>query len=146
MKKIEGVEILAGEHADRLGVISFTIEGLHYNLVSKLLNDHYGIQTRGGCACAGTYGHYLFRINKKISRKITNRLDRGDYSTKPGFVRLSIHPILSNQEIRFILQAIAQVSEKGRIWAKDYKYNPKTNEFMHKSLEEQSSILESIRF
>lgn len=133
MKKIKNLHILAGEHKRRLGVISFNIEGLHYNLVSKLLNDRFGIQTRGGCACAGTYGHYLFRIDKKFSKKITDQLNRGDYSSKPGFVRLSINPIMSNQEITSIIKAIKAVSEKGQTWAKDYKYNSRTNEFTHKT-------------
>ena len=49
---------LAGNMKKRLGVISFTIEGAHYALIVKMLNDRFGIQTRGGCSCAGTYGHY----------------------------------------------------------------------------------------
>jgi len=143
MKKIPNLHILAGEHEHRLGVISFNIEGQHYNLVSKLLNDRFGIQTRGGCACAGTYGHHLFHIDKKISKKITNQLNRGDYSSKPGFVRLSINPIMSNQEILFIIRALKEVAAKGQIWAKDYKYNSHTNEFTHKKFKnktEQSLI------
>lgn len=138
-KKIPNLHILAGEHKHRLGVISFNIEGQHYNLVSKLLNDRFGIQTRGGCACAGTYGHYLFNINKKASQKITDRLDRGDYSSKPGFVRLSINPIMSNQEIELIIQALKAVAENGKIWAKDYKYNSHTNEFTHKKFQDKTN-------
>lgn len=132
LKKIPNLHILAGEHEHRLGVISFNIEGLHYNLVSKLLNDRFGIQTRGGCACAGTYGHYLFAISEKVSRKITHRLDRGDYSTKPGFVRLSLHPIMTNSEIKFIVHAIAEIAKNFPVWSKDYVYQKSSNEFVHR--------------
>lgn len=140
LKKIPNLHILAGEHEHRLGVISFNIESLHYNLVSKLLNDRFGIQTRGGCACAGTYGHYLFHIDKKISKKITDQLNRGDYSTKPGFVRLSINPVMSNQEITSIIKALKAITENCHLWAKDYKYDARNNEFTHKTLEKPLSL------
>ena len=141
MKKIPNLHIMAGEHEHRLGVISFIIEGLHYNLVSKLLNDRFGIQTRGGCACAGTYGHYLFHIDKKVSKKITDQLDRGNYSSKPGFVRLSINPVMTNQEISLIIiKALKEVAKKGQVWAKEYKYNHHTNEFAHKTFKTLNSL------
>ena len=140
MKKIPNLNIMAGEHEHRLGVISFNIEGLHYNLVSKLLNDRFGIQTRGGCACAGTYGHHLFHINQKVSKRITDQLNSGDYSSKPGFVRLSINPIMSDQEISFIIKALKEVALKGQAWAKDYKYSNHTNEFTHKTFKESSFL------
>ncbi len=141
LKKIEKLHILAGEHEERLGVISFNIEGLHYNLVSKILNDRFGIQTRGGCACAGTYGHYLFKIAKKVSQKITKQLDLGDYSSKPGFVRLSINPIMSNQEINLIIKALVAVATKGKLWAKAYRYNNRTNEFDYRRFKDTNKNL-----
>jgi selenocysteine lyase/cysteine desulfurase len=61
LETVPGVKILADNVRDRLGVISFYIEGIHYNLIVQILNDKYGIQVRGGCACAGTYGHFLLR-------------------------------------------------------------------------------------
>ncbi|MEM8895901.1 MAG: aminotransferase class V-fold PLP-dependent enzyme, partial [Bacteroidota bacterium] len=71
MKSIEGLTLLAEHCENRLGVISFYIEHLHFNLVVRLLNDRFGIQTRGGCSCAGTYGHYLLNINQETSKSIT---------------------------------------------------------------------------
>jgi selenocysteine lyase/cysteine desulfurase len=55
---ISNIKIL-GQHQDRLGVVSFYVDDLHFNLGVKLLNDKFGIQTRGGCSCAGTYGHFI---------------------------------------------------------------------------------------
>jgi len=92
LKQIPTVHILAGQVEKRLGVVSFYIDGIHFNLAVKLLNDRFGIQTRGGCSCAGTYGHYLLNINEEISRSITSKIDEGDLSSKPGWVRISIHP------------------------------------------------------
>ena len=141
MGKISGLQILAGNIKHRLGVISFIIDGLHYNLVAKLLNDRYGIQTRGGCACAGTYGHYLFNISKNYSKKITDRISKGDLSTKPGFVRLSIHPTTTNVELKTITRALSEICQNGRKWQKDYRYNKKTNEWNHKKAKSLDSLL-----
>ena len=141
MDKINGLQILAENIKHRLGVISFIIHDLHYNLVAKLLNDRYGIQTRGGCACAGTYGHYLFNISKNYSKKITDRIGKGDLSTKPGFVRLSIHPTTTNAELKTITKALNEISRNGKEWQKDYRYNKKTNEWNHKKAKSLDSLL-----
>ncbi len=92
LEPIPNLTILAPKIKDRLSVISFYIEGLHFNLGVKLLNDRFGIQTRGGCSCAGTYGHYLLHVDKKTSKKVTDEIDHGDLSHKPGWIRMSIHP------------------------------------------------------
>lgn len=122
-------QLLAKEHKDRLGVFSFNIEGLHYNLVVKLLNDRFGIQTRGGCACAGTYGHMLLNVNKELSTRIVCDILQGNQSGKPGWVRMSIHPTMSNKDVLYILNAIKEVILNGNVWANDYIYNPSTNEY-----------------
>ncbi|MDZ7846599.1 MAG: hypothetical protein U5L96_07440 [Owenweeksia sp.] len=59
---------MRAEHRQRLGVISFYIDDLHYNVGVKMLNDRFGIQTRGGCSCAGTYGHYLLNVSPSRRR------------------------------------------------------------------------------
>jgi selenocysteine lyase/cysteine desulfurase len=115
----------------RLGVVSFYIDGLHYNLGVKLLNDRFGVQVRGGCSCAGTYGHYLLHINQEVSHKITSKIDHGDLSEKPGWIRASIHPVMTNEDINYLTQAIREVSQNFETWGKDYVYDPHTNEFRH---------------
>jgi len=131
LQKIKGVHILAENITDRLGVFSFYVENMHHNLVTKLLNDRYGIQARGGCSCAGTYGHFLLNVDLKMSKEITDKIDAGDLSMKPGWVRLSLHPTMTNDELLFILDAIRQVAENADKWEKDYSYDKHTNEFHH---------------
>jgi selenocysteine lyase/cysteine desulfurase len=123
LKSIPGVHILAENHRKRLGVISFYIEDLHHNEVVKLLNDKYGIQMRGGCSCAGTYGHYLLNVAPDISRKITEKINHSDYSEKPGWIRLSLHPVMTNEEIKFILNAIRELTKNYQEWIKEYTHN-----------------------
>ncbi|MEI8203401.1 MAG: aminotransferase class V-fold PLP-dependent enzyme [Bacteroidota bacterium] len=131
-RKIKGVHILADNVTERLGVISFYTEDIHYNLIVRLLNDKFGIQVRGGCACAGTYGHYLLHVGHSQSKAITDKINRGDLSMKPGWVRLSLHPTMTDAELSFILNAIEQVVINHNTWANDYNYNMHTNEFTHK--------------
>ncbi len=133
MKSIDGLELLAEHCEERLGVISFYISHLHFNLVVRLLNDRFGIQTRGGCSCAGTYGHYLLNINQETSKSITDQIDLGGLSEKPGWVRLSIHPIMKNEEIEYIIEALKDVVVHGKQWSEDYVYDTKRNEYFHQS-------------
>lgn len=132
LDRIPNLHVLANEHRERLGVLSFYIEGLHYNLGVRLLNDRFGIQVRGGCSCAGTYGHYLLSVSQEQSARITNKISSGDLSEKPGWMRLSIHPIMTNQEIDLLLDALEALAASFEVWSEDYQYNPQTNEFHHK--------------
>lgn len=129
---IENINILAGQHKNRLGVISFYIDDLHFNLGVKLLNDRFGIQTRGGCSCAGTYGHYLLHVDQERSHSLTCLIDSGDLMEKPGWIRMSIHPTTTNAEIRFVCNSIKELAQNHKEWAADYHYDKKTNEFLHK--------------
>ena len=131
--KIHSLHILAQENRERLGVISFYVEDIHYNLMVKLLNDRFGIQVRGGCSCAGTYGHYLLHVDPTRSKRITDKINHGDLSEKPGWVRLSLHPTMTDEELDFILNAIHEVIINVKEWASDYTYSPKTNEYCHKT-------------
>jgi selenocysteine lyase/cysteine desulfurase len=130
---VPGVNILAPQHQDRLGVISFYIDGLHYNLGVKLLNDRFGIQTRGGCSCAGTYGHYLLHVDQELSHSLTDKITAGDLMQKPGWIRMSIHPTTTNAEIQFVCDSIKAMAENHELWAIDYNYIRGTNEFTHKN-------------
>lgn len=141
LRKIDGVNILADNIDKRLGIISFYILGLHYNLVVKLLNDHFGIQSRGGCACAGTYGHFLLDVSYDRSREITQRITQGDLSDKPGWIRISLHPTMTLDEVHFIAHAVEEIVKNGKRWGEDYLYNRHTNEFRHPSEPEDKTIL-----
>lgn len=141
LRKISGLHILANEHEERIGVISFYAEKVHYNLMVKLLNDKYGIQVRGGCSCAGTYGHYLLHVDPTRSKKITEKILSGDLSEKPGWVRMSLHPTMTNEELVFITNAIRDIVKNIDFWSKDYNYDNKTNEFYNKNDKDPIDII-----
>ncbi|NNK87463.1 MAG: aminotransferase class V-fold PLP-dependent enzyme, partial [Flavobacteriaceae bacterium] len=132
LEGVENLNILAPQHRDRLGVISFYIDELHYNLGVKLLNDRFGIQTRGGCSCAGTYGHYLLHVDHELSHELTNEISIGDLARKPGWIRLSIHPTTTCKEVDLVCRAIKGLARNHDEWGKDYTYDSSTNEFIHK--------------
>lgn len=137
LSKIKNLHILASEIKDRLGVFSFYLDNIHHNLFTILLNDHFGIQVRGGCSCAGTYGHFLLHVDFKMSKEITDRIDAGDLSMKPGWIRLSLHPTMTDDELLFITGAIRQTAENAEAWKKDYCYDIRTNEFSHINSDEK---------
>ena len=101
--------------------------------MTKLLNDRFGIQVRGGCACAGTYGHILLNVSYEDSHNITNLINSGDLSQKPGWIRVSLHPTMRDDELDAIIDAVSQIQKNHKEWAKDYIYNRHTNEFRHKN-------------
>ncbi len=129
---INGLHILAPDIKRRLGVFSFYMDNIHHNLVTRILNDRFGIQVRGGCSCAGTYGHFLLDVDINMSKEITDMIDAGDLSKKPGWIRLSLHPTMTNDELLFITDAIRQTSSHAGEWGVDYLYDCHTNEFNHK--------------
>ena len=131
LKRISTLHILAGNIEDRLGAISFYVENIHYNLIVKLLNDRFGVQVRGGCSCAGTYGHYLLHVDPNRSKQITDKIDRGDLSEKPGWVRMSIHPTMKDEELNQIIIGISEIIKNIDEWRKDYFYDKTKNEFFH---------------
>jgi len=133
--KVRGLKILADNITERLGVISFYIEGIHHNLVTRLLNDLYGIQVRGGCSCAGTYGHFLLNVDYDLSHQITDHIDHGDLSLKPGWVRFSIHPTMTNDELYRVINALHDISNHIKKYEINYKLEKSTNEFIHQEFD-----------
>lgn len=132
LKQVAGLRILAEEEKERIGVVSFCVEGMHYNLIVKMLNDRYGIQVRGGCACAGTYGHLLLGIDREASKRMTDDIDRGVLIRKIGWVRLSLHPLMTNEELEVVMRGIKEVVGNYHSWKEDYDYLPYSNEFTHR--------------
>lgn len=129
LDKLENLHVLANDNRDRLGIISFYVSDVHYNLAVQLLNDKYGIQVRGGCSCAGTYGHYLLEVTYEYSKQLTDQISSGIFDNKPGWVRLSLHPTMTDEELDYILTAIENLCHNHKEWAQDYTYNKKTNEW-----------------
>jgi selenocysteine lyase/cysteine desulfurase len=129
LRLIPGMRILADHLEDRQGILSFYVERIHYNLIVKLLNDRFGVQTRGGCVCAGTYGHYLLHVDPVQSKRITDKIDDGDLSEKPGWVRMSVHPTTADDELEYMIDAIARIVRNHGEWGGDYTYSNLKNEF-----------------
>jgi selenocysteine lyase/cysteine desulfurase len=132
LDEIPGLKILADNVRERLGIISFYIEGIHYNLIVQLLNDLYGIQTRGGCVCAGTYGHFLLEVSYEKSREITDKINHGDLSEKPGWVRWSLHPTMTDEEVQIMITALKDIGENIDKYSNDYLYDSRKNIFWHR--------------
>ena len=138
LKNIPNLHILADNIEERLNVFSFYVDDVHYNLIVKILNDRFGIQVRGGCSCAGTYGHYLLHIGPLLSRRITSKIDKGDLSAKPGWVRVSIHPTISNKELDYIINGIKETVGCIKEWKNDYCYVPTKNIYINQNSTEDS--------
>ncbi len=133
MRDIPGLRFLGDEQQlpldDQLGALSFTVENIHHNLVVALMNDRFGVQLRGGCSCAGTYGHWLLRISREASRRGTAEIDDGYLGNKPGWVRLSLHPTMTNGELDYIIGGLESIVEHIDQWKQDYLFNNTTGEF-----------------
>ena len=143
LEDIPEVKILADNVKNRLGVISFYIPNIHFNLIVKLLSDKFGIQVRGGCACAGTYGHYLLNVSPEQSHKISDKINSGDLSEKPGWVRWSLHPTMTNQEVYDFADALKQIIKNKDNWENDYIYDKNKNEYFHK--DNPSTLLNEVK-
>lgn len=130
LDQIPNVVMLEPKVRERLCIVSFYIPDVHYNLIVRLLNDRFGIQTRGGCSCAGTYGHILLNVSESKSQNITNKIDSGDLTDKPGWVRVSLHPSSTDQEARQIVDAIKQIADNIQQWQQDYQFDPCRGDFI----------------
>ncbi len=133
LDQVSGLRILADHVRDRLGVISFYLEGIHFNLAVRILNDKYGIQTRGGCACAGTYGHFLLEVSFEKSQQITEKINHGDLSEKPGWIRWSLHPTMTLEEVDMMIAALKDMVANIENYRKDYVYDHRKNIFRHRN-------------
>lgn len=135
LQGIPGLHVLAESCKHRIGAISFYIDNVHYNLIVTLLSERYGVQMRGGCVCAGTYGHFLLNVSREQSHRITDMINHGDLSQKPGWVRWSLHPTTTDAEVIFIADALADIARNANVWKSDYTYCKHTNEFCNNNPE-----------
>ncbi|CAJ2675864.1 unnamed protein product [Trifolium pratense] len=96
---------------------------LHGPFVAALLNDLFGIQARGGCACAGPYGHDLLNINKSQSLAIRSSVQEGYIGVKPGWTRVSFLYYMSEEDFEYILSAREFVAVYGQRFFPLYNFN-----------------------
>jgi selenocysteine lyase/cysteine desulfurase len=126
IRAVSNIKILAGQHQDRLGVISFYVDDLHFNLGVKLLNDKYKNSRR--CSC--WYLWTLLHVDQE-THKLIDEITLGDLIRKPGWIRMSVHPTTTNAEIEFVctsIKALAENHKKRGLWI----IPRDTNEFIHK--------------
>lgn len=124
-----GIEILGSLDAERLGVVSMIFKGLHHNFVVALLNDEFGIQVRGGCMCAGPYGHELLHIDDDVSLRIRRLLEQGHCGVKPGWVRVGFSPVTTETDFQALLEGVRWVCREGRGRLENYEMIDETGEW-----------------
>ena len=136
------INILEDKKMERLCIVSMYVIGIHYNLIVRLLNDRFGIQVRGGCSCAGTYGHILLGVDEETSHRITDQINEGDVTQKPGWVRISLHPTTTNAEARFVVDAVKQVVDNYEVWSQKYSFKTCSGEFEPREKPQYKNISE----
>ena len=113
----KNIEVLGDSSQEGLSIFSLRIKheeaDLHYGFVVALLNDLFGIQARGGCSCAGPYGHELLGMDLNYSRKLEKELNKGHMVMRPGWVRLNFNYFINEETFDYLLNAIEYVSELG---------------------------------
>ncbi|MBP8810248.1 MAG: aminotransferase class V-fold PLP-dependent enzyme [Kofleriaceae bacterium] len=128
--------ILGNRDAWRLSIVSFVVRHrdayLHHNFVVALLNDLLGIQARGGCSCAGPYGHRLLGIDLATSKEFEREIVRGCEGIKPGWVRVNFNYFLSEAQFEFLLDAIHFIADHGWKFLPDYTFCPETGMWRHR--------------
>jgi selenocysteine lyase/cysteine desulfurase len=128
--KNPNIEILGNHDAKRLSIVSFVVRHdsryLHHNFVVALLNDLFGIQSRGGCSCAGPYGHRLLGIDIERSHRFEREIARGCEGIKPGWVRINFNYFISEAVFSYILEAVHLVATQGRRLLPHYGFEPRS--------------------
>ncbi|HEX7463025.1 MAG TPA: aminotransferase class V-fold PLP-dependent enzyme [Dermatophilaceae bacterium] len=131
------IEILGNLQAERLSIVSFVVRApsgrfLHHNFVVALLNDLFGIQSRGGCSCAGPYGHRLLGIDLDRSREFDREIAHGCEGIKPGWVRVNFNYFISEAVFSYIVEAVRLVARDGWRLLGDYRFDPATGLWRHR--------------
>ena len=131
------IEILGNPNAERLSILSFVIRApsgryLHHNYVVALLNDLFGIQSRGGCSCAGPYGHRLLGIDAERSHEFEREIAHGCEGIKPGWVRVNFNYFISELVFSYIVEAVRLVAHEGWRLLGDYHFDPANGLWRHR--------------
>ncbi len=145
------IEVLGSHEAERLSIVSFVVRHggryLHHNFVVALLNDLFGIQARGGCSCAGPYGHRLLGIDIERSREFERQVARGCEGIKPGWVRVNFNYFISETVFEYILEAVDLVATDGWRLLPLYDFDPASGLWRHSGgLAEPPLSLRDVRY
>jgi selenocysteine lyase/cysteine desulfurase len=132
---VPGLEILGDRRARRLSIVSFVLRHghryLHHEFVVTLLNDLFGVQSRGGCSCAGPYGHRLLGIDIERSHAFERQIALGCEGIKPGWVRVNFNYFISETVFDYVLEAVALVARDGWRLLPNYRFDPSTGAWRH---------------
>ena len=133
----DAIGILGNLDAERLSIVSFVIRRpsgryVHHNLVVAILNDLFGIQSRGGCSCAGPYGHRLLGIDLGRSNEFEREIAHGCEGIKPGWVRVNFNYFISDAVFEYIVSAVALVAEHGWKLTPQYRFDQTTGRWLHR--------------
>jgi selenocysteine lyase/cysteine desulfurase len=130
------IEILGNTGADRLSIVSFRVRHggryLHHNFVVAVLNDLFGIQSRGGCSCAGPYGHRLLGIDLAQSHDFELEILHGSEGIKPGWIRVNFNYFISDAVFRYIVDAVHLVADQGWRLLPHYRFEPTSGLWKHR--------------
>jgi selenocysteine lyase/cysteine desulfurase len=133
------IEVLGNPDPERrISIVSFNLKDpggkyLHPKFVTTLLNDLFGIQSRAGCSCAGPYGHRLLDIDHDTSEQYRKWIQKGFCGIKPGWCRISLHYVMDDIEVDYILDAIDLVAEQGHRFMPLYTFDVHTGAWLHKT-------------
>ena len=135
---VPSIQVLGNPDADRLSIVSFVVKRpggryLHHNVVVAILNDLFGIQSRGGCSCAGPYGHRLLGIDLDRSHEFEREIATGCEGIKPGWVRVSFNYFISDAVFRYIVDAVSLVAEHGHRLVPQYRFSLETGLWRHEN-------------
>jgi selenocysteine lyase/cysteine desulfurase len=129
------LEILGNKHSERLSIVSFVVKQagryLHHNFVVALMNDLFGIQSRGGCSCAGPYGHRLLGIDIERSHQFEREITRGCEGIKPGWVRVNFNYFVNERVFAYIVDAVLLIAEHGYKLLPDYRFDVTHGHWRH---------------
>ncbi len=128
------MELLGAEIAHRLPIFSFLVRDksgkpVHQQLFTRMLSDIYGIQARGGCACAGPYAHRLLGIGRAESEMLRDALAQGEELRKPGWVRLNFNYLMTPKTVNYIIDSVNELSRNTDRWLPRYTADPETARF-----------------
>lgn len=122
------IEVLGNPEASRLSIVSLRIRHgdryLHHNYVVALLNDLFGIQARGGCSCAGPYGHRLLAIGATRSHAFRAEIGHGCEGIKPGWTRINFNYFISDTVADYLIEAVDLTATHGHRLLTDYRFDP----------------------
>ncbi len=113
---------------------------LHHNFVVALLNDLFGLQARGGCSCAGPYGHRLLHIDDAQSAKFEAAVVKGCTGVRPGWVRINFNYFISEHVFDFVVRAVEWVAEHGWKLLPDYTFDPDSGVWRHKNGPQEAAM------